>query len=143
MTVPSRLGGTAAGSRGFSLVEALVALAILALALFLGLGLLWQQRRVLVRLEAREAADGALVEALESLRAGAVPLVSGPLPVGERSGRRPAPPELSVRVRVIPVEPPAGLFRCEVVARSTVRGETVSRAVVTQVWRPATLRSHG
>lgn len=125
---------------GFTLVEALVALAILAMALLLGLGLLWQQKRVLLRLEARQAADQALAEALETLRAGAVPLTSGPLPVTVPSG---AAEDLAVAVRVTPAEPPAGLYRGQVVVRYTVAGESRSRTVETQFWRPAKLRSHG
>lgn len=136
-----RLSGAASG---FSLVEALVALAILALALLLGLGLLWQQRRLLARLEARDAAEQALVEALETLRSGSVPLVSGPVavtgPAGLGAGGGP-PGDVSVVVHVAPAEPPAGLYRGQVVARCTVAGETVTRTTETEFWRPEKLRS--
>lgn len=124
---------------GFTLIEALVALAILGMALLLGFGLLWQQRSVLARLEARDVAERALVEALETLRSGAVPLASGPVPVSGASGPG---SELSVVVRVVPAEPPAGLYRGQVLARCTLRGQTVTRTVETQFWRPERLRSH-
>lgn len=124
---------------GFTLVEALVALAILGLALLLGLGLLWQQKRVLMRLEARQTADHALAEALETLRSGAVPLASGPVPVAVSSG---AARDLGVFVRITPAEPPPGLYRGQVLVRYTVAGERRSRTVETQFWRPAKLRSH-
>lgn len=118
---------------GFALVEALVALAILALVLLLGLGLVWQQRRVLVRLEAREAADAALAEALEVLRSGAVPPVSGVVAVSAPAG----PAEgLEVVARVTRAEPPPDLFHALLVARYRVAGATELRAVETQLWRP-------
>jgi type II secretory pathway pseudopilin PulG len=118
---------------GFALVEALVALAVLALVLLLGLGLVWQQRRVLVRLEAREAADAALAEALELLRSGGMPPVSGQVPVTVPVG----PAEgLEVVARVTRAEPPPDLFHALLVARYRVAGATELRAVETQLWRP-------
>jgi len=122
---------------GFSLIEALVALAVLALILLMGLGLVWQQRRVLVRVEAREAADAALAEALEVLRSGAAPPVSGTLPVTAPAG----PAEgLRVTVLVTSAEPPPDLYRARVVARYRVAGEAVTRTIETQLWRPDLVR---
>lgn len=124
-------------SSGFALVEALVALAVLALVLLMGLGLIWQQRRVLVRLEAREAADAALAEALEVLRSGAAPPVSGAVPVTIPPG----PAEgLRVVALVSRTEPPPDLFRAVLVASYRVTGEEVTRRVETQLWRPDLLR---
>lgn len=144
MPTDSSRGGSAGPAAGSSLVEALVALAILALALLLGLGLIWQQRRVLARLEAREVAEGALVEALEVLRSGAVPLVSGPVALAGAGapgpGGEPAD-DVSVVVHVVPAEPPAGLYRGQVLVRCTVSGQTVSRRAETQFWRPDKLKS--
>jgi type II secretory pathway pseudopilin PulG len=118
---------------GFALVEALVALAVLALVLLLGLGLVWQQRRVLVRLEAREAADAALAEALEVLRSGGMPPVSGVVPVTVPVG----PAEgLEVVARVTRAEPPPDLFHALLVARYRVAGATELRTVETRLWRP-------
>lgn len=122
---------------GFSLIEALVALAILALVLLLGLGLVWQQRRVLVRLEAREAADAALAEALEVLRSGAAPPVSGAVPVTTPAGSAEG---LRVLVLVHRSEPPPDLFRARLVARYRVAGRDVTRTVETQLWRPDLVR---
>lgn len=127
---------------GFSLVEALVALAVLALVLLLGLGVVWQQKRVIVLLEAREEADRALAEALETLRSGALPLTSGAVPVTAAPGGGGAAEGLTVVVRVAPAEPPPGLYRAQVVASYRVAGRPMTRTLETQVWRPDQLRSH-
>ena len=119
--------------RGFSLVEALVALAILALALLLGLGLIFQQKRTILRLEARAEADAALGEALERLRAGSLPPVSGPVPVTVPAG---AAEGLVVMVLITPAEPPADLYRGRLLVRYTVAGDSETRAVETMLWRP-------
>lgn len=139
--------GSSRSGRGFSLVEVLVALAVLGLILLLGLGLVWQQRRVHLRLEARAAADRALEEVLETLRSGAVPLVSGPveLPGGAGGAGAPEPGaggapgaagNLRVLVRVVPAEPPADLYEAVLTARYTVAGEVEARTVRTLFWRP-------
>lgn len=127
---------------GFSLIEALVALAVLALVLLLGLGVVWQQKRTIVRLEAREEADRALAEALETLRSGALPLASGVVPVAGAPGGGGAAEGLTVVVRVVPAEPPPGLYRAQVVATYRVAGRPVTRALETQLWRPDMIRSH-
>lgn len=139
----SPAGRTGRSGRGFSLVEVLVTLAVLGMILLLGLGLVWQQRRVHLRLEARAAADRALEEALETLRSGAVPLVSGELPLSGAgdggSGTGPAARaarDVQVVVRVVPAEPPADLYEAVLTARYTVLGEPEMRTVRTLFWRP-------
>lgn len=127
---------------GFSLVEALVALAVLALVLLLGLAVVWQQKRVIVRLEAREEADRALAEALETLRSGALPLASGIVPVAAAPGGGGAAEGLTVVVRVVPAEPPPGLYRAQVVATYRVAGRPVTRSLETQMWRPEQIKAH-
>lgn len=132
---------------GFSLVEALVALVVLALALLLGLGLIWQQRGILQRLDERQAADRALEAALEALRSGALELPAGSgvvrIPVellgGEAvlaAGGR----GVEVVVRVVPAEPPADLYRAWVQARYEVGGERRTREVETLFWRPGKIK---
>ncbi len=133
-----------AGS-GFSIVEALFALAIVALALLLGLGLLAQQRRILERLDARRAAGRVIEETLEALRSGAVPL-----PAARGASHVPLPPEepgslgaatgLDVLVRVALAEPPADLYHVWVTARYEVAGRPVVRTVETEIWRPGLVR---
>lgn len=126
--------------KGFTLVEALVALAVVGLILLLGLGLVWQQRQVIERLEAREAADRALTEALETLRSGAVPVTPGivPLPVASSPG---AAQGLTVVVRVTPAEPPPDLYRARVTATYRVAGRAVTRSLETQLWRPGMVKA--
>jgi prepilin-type N-terminal cleavage/methylation domain-containing protein len=116
---------------GFTLVETLVALALVSIALFMGLALAWQQPRIHARLAAQQEALRLLEATLEGLRAGAVPLHSGALP----------PPwipsgisDLLLRLEVEAVEP-AGLYRVEAVAYYRVAGGTEQSRVETLVWR--------
>ncbi len=132
-------------ARGFSTLEALFALAIVALALLLGLGLLAQQRHVLARLDARRAADRRIEETLEGLRSGAIPL-----PAPRTAEHVPPPPEdpgtsgslsdLEVLVRVALAEPPADLYHVWVVARYEVAGRPTVRTVETEIWRPGLVK---
>ncbi len=141
--------GCSRSTSGFSLVEALFALAIVALALLLGLGLLAQQRHVLERLDARREADRRIEEALEALRSGAVPL-----PPAETAVTLPAPPGepppgaavgvgagLEILVRVALAEPPADLYHVWVVARYEVAGRPTVRSVETEIWRPGLVKA--
>ena len=139
--------GCKKGSRpsGFSTLEALFALAIVALALLLGLGLLAQQRHVLERLDARRAADRVIEETLEGLRSGAIPL-----PAPRTAEPLPPPPEdpgpsrsaagLEVLVRVDPTGSPADLYHVWVVARYQVAGRPAVRTVETEMWRPGLMK---
>jgi len=132
-------------TRGFSTLEALFALAIVALALLLGLGLLAQQRHVLERLGARRVADRVIEETLEGLRSGAIPLPAPgtarslpPLPEDPQSSQD--LPGLEVRVRVDLAEPPADLYHVWVVARYEVAGQPTARSVETAIWRPGLVK---
>ncbi len=60
--------------RGFTLIEVLVALAIAGVLMLSAAGLYWQQKEIGQRLVAQRAADEALENAYESLRAGITPL---------------------------------------------------------------------
>lgn len=115
--------------RGFTLVETLVALALLTLALLLGLGLVLQHPRIVRRLDAQREAIHTLEATVEALRAGAIPLSSQTLPpVGPR--------KLALSIHVAPEGYPSGLYRVQVRAAWQVEGQPRERAVETLVWRP-------
>lgn len=119
--------------RGSILVESLVALALLSVALLMGLPLLFGQPGAVRRLDAQRVALGALDSTLEALRAGALPLQSARYGAG-------TPDDPVVWVEVEPEPEPAGLYRVTLRAkyrvRSRVRDQTFERRVETMVWRP-------
>jgi len=90
--------------RGFSLVEALVALLIVGVVLLATLGFFWQQRAATRRLRAHRAAEVALESSWERLRSGELPLVPGPIAAGTPEAPTVAltlaPGELSGTLRV-------------------------------------------
>jgi hypothetical protein len=112
-----------------------VALVISTIALTLGLGLALQQRRLDQKLRADEAAMHAIEASLESIRAGAIPLQSGPLlPLVAY------PPELTtegLRLSLVvqPMTTP-NLFEVNIDAVYTVRQELKNRTMRSMVWRP-------
>ena len=116
---------------GFSLVEAVVALALLGVALLLGGALVAQQRAALERVEAHREAIHAMEATLEALRAGGRPLVS----TGE-SWPAEAAGGLRVQVDAVCIEPPEGLWRVTVEARYEAAGDTFRRAIETRFFRP-------
>lgn len=120
---------------GFTLVEALVALLILALALLLGYGFMMRQPRALERLAAGDEALRILEASLESLRSGVVELESGmlqpviafPPPTRAR--------DLLVDLEVEPTEIP-GLVTVTLEARYRV-GQTIHvRRLQSLIWSP-------
>ena len=120
---------------GFTLVEVLVALWILAVALLAGVALVLQQPRVVKRIDAERQAVRAMEWTLEAMRAGVVPLASEDLESFVNSTVVGAPaPDLKVAVDVSP-GPIAGLYDVSVVARYTVLGQSRQRRMRTMIWR--------
>lgn len=118
-------------TRGFTLVEVLVALLLLTSCLFLALALHMQQRRILDRLAAQGEALRALEGTMEALRAGALPLATGTVPefaYGDAKG-------LVVTIDVTDTEVPS-LFEVRAEARFLVAGEPHSRQLETLIWSP-------
>lgn len=115
--------------RGFTLVETLVALALLTLALLLGLGLVLQHPRIVRRLDAQREAIHHLEATLEALRAGALPLASQSLPP---AGAR----KMALSIQIAPEGYPPGLYRVRVRASYLIEGQARERDVETLLWRP-------
>lgn len=123
--------------RGFTLIESLVALAVLSVALLLGMGLVLQLPGVVRRVDAHRQALRAMEAALEALRAGELPLASARLvsPPSPAVSSGSAPAGLAVWIEIQPVSPP-GLHEVLVRARYPAAGKIVERQVETLVYRP-------
>lgn len=124
---------------GFSLVETLVALALLGMALLLTMVLLAQEPQVERRLLAHREALEVLEAAHEEIRGG-----MALRPGTERLDwqRLYAPPrrletaaDLTLWTTVDPLTPP-GLYRVRLRARYAVGRGSFDREVETRVWRP-------
>jgi prepilin-type N-terminal cleavage/methylation domain-containing protein len=72
-----------AGIGGYSLIELLVALALVAAILLLATGFAWQRRRIERRLTADRRAQSELENAYEEILGGLLPVAGGVLPVPE------------------------------------------------------------
>lgn len=119
---------------GFTLLETLLALAILLLALLFGIGLLLAQPRAAARMEAQRQAMRALESTLEAVRAGAVPLMDADLSdYLTRAGGAP-PRDLVVEMRVVPDGVPE-LYRVTLTARYKVLGFAHQKRLETLLWR--------
>jgi prepilin-type N-terminal cleavage/methylation domain-containing protein len=119
---------------GFSLVETLVALAILTTCLLLGMALLLQHPWVVRRVDAERQAYRALESTLESVRAGVIPLESVTLDGFVTAAGRPAPKDLKLAMTV-ELEDLPGLYRVILVARYSVGRQKLEKRVETMIWR--------
>jgi prepilin-type N-terminal cleavage/methylation domain-containing protein len=120
------------GGRGFTLIESLVALALVLVGLLLAVGIQMQQPRALERVRARQEATRALEATLESVRAGVVPLADGGVPAVVYAG---APATLVMRLRVTPT-PTADLWEVTCEANYTVLGRLERASLTSLVWAP-------
>ena len=114
--------------RGFSLIEALVALALVGFLLLSTSAIYYQQRTVARRVAAQRAADAALENSYELLRAGAWPLASGTVPDFWSSGA-------VLTLRVDPGEIPHST-RIDLVATYRVDGRPFRRSLQGILYTP-------
>lgn len=121
--------------RGFTLLEALVALVIVAMAMLLGYGFMMRQPRAIERLEAGDDALRAIEASLETLRAGAIDLESGMLQPGIAYPAPAKAKELLIDLEVEPTETP-GLFTVRLEARYRVGSTIHQRQVESKIWSP-------
>jgi prepilin-type N-terminal cleavage/methylation domain-containing protein len=133
--VPSCRQRAESEESGFSLVETIVALALLAVILLSGLTLLTLQPRLQDRARAGEEALRAIEAALETLRAQELPLEGGQLLPGIAYPVIDPDRDLRVTLEVEPLETP-DLFELRLVATYLTWGRPASRTVTTQAWRP-------
>ena len=118
----------APAERGFSLLEVLVALALVTTILLFAAGTYWQSARIDERLEAHRRADAALDGAYELLRAGVLPLADGPIADPTGAGQ-----ELTATVSPGHTE---GLTRLQLVARYEIQGTSFRRTLEALVYAP-------
>lgn len=126
-------------SRGFTLIEVLVALWILSVALLAGIALVLQQPRVVRRIDAERQAVRVLEWTIEEMRAGMIPVQStadvGWPPMGTAVGG--APLNIKVAVQVTPAPGVAtNLYDVVAVAHYTLYGQPKQRRMETLFWLP-------
>lgn len=126
-----------AGNGGFTLLETLVALAILGVALLLTLVLVLNQPRMLSRLDGERQAFRAIEGTLEAVRAGAIPLESAHFESFAFLAGTPAPPGLTLQMDVFALPAPPGLYKVSLVAHYTLAGKGYDKRVQTLVWQAA------
>ena len=128
-------------ARGFTLLEVAIALAILSVALLLGMSLLLGQARMVRRLDADHAARAALEATLEAIRAGALPLRSASYggedlaAIGGVGGGGPPPVGMTIDLEVTASSPP-GLYEVALRARYRIAGHDLERRLGSLVWQP-------
>jgi len=127
-------GVNRAGRSGFTLIEVIVGLALLAVATLVGLAAIQQAQLSVERLDARHRALCEIEAALEAARAGTLPLASrvvGPS-LNATTGRERG---LLVFLEVAPSGTP-NLYRVAATARWSLRGRPQQSTVLTMVYRP-------
>jgi len=119
--------------RAFSLIETVVALAIIGLILLFGLSLAARESATRSRLEAHRTALSSLESVLEGIRAGGGrPADCSSIPA---AAGRPEPGEIRLCSELTP-EVPTGLYRLRLHAEVGVGSRPVEHEVETLLWRP-------
>lgn len=122
-------------ARGFTLIEALVALMVLTLAMLLGYGFMMRQPQAMKRLDAGDEALRAIEASLETIRSGAIPLESGMLQPVIAYPPPTTAADLLIDLEVEPTET-ADLFVVNLEARYRVGRSIYRRHVQSLVWSP-------
>ncbi|MFV2074045.1 MAG: type II secretion system protein [Thermoanaerobaculales bacterium] len=120
--------------RGFSLLEAVAALAIFGMAIVVAASFLDAYMSAARRLETRADLVRAAEVVLESLRGGSLPLTTGVVDLGREFPAR-SSARVETRVRILPRTVP-DLYEVRVEARAIVRSEEMVVSVTTEIWRP-------
>ena len=118
--------------KGFSLIEALIALAIVTLIMTVGMALLAQQSGIGRRVAAHQEALRLIESTLEAVRADQLPLTSGRVELAATATESDV---LTLWLEVAPSSRAPGLFEVQVEARYVVGVRTLRRSVRTMVWR--------
>ena len=117
--------------RGFSLIESVIAVALIGTALIISSALLNSLVLSADRLQAHREMLREIEAAVEMIRAGFVPLESGTLSSAGSNARFP-----DLRVTAVGEKQAApGLYLVIVRAECSVRRHLISRRLTTQVWR--------
>jgi len=129
-----RFSTSSSNTRGFTLVEALAALAIFAIAVLVATAFLQAHVQAARRLEVRSALVHATETTLEEIRGGLRPMVSAKLDRGTEFGLAPGAALLTnIQVDGGGVE---NLYHIVVTSRSAAAGLPMEVAVESMVWRP-------
>ena len=134
MSIVPHVPRASANVRGFTLVEALAALAIFSIAVLIATAFLQAHVQAARRLEVRSALVHATETTLEEIRGGLRPMVSAKLDRGTEFGLAPGAALLtSIQVDGGGV---VDLYHVVVTSRSAAAGRPMEVAVETMVWRP-------
>ena len=119
---------------GMTLVECLVATALLGIAILMAALLFGAGPRATARIDAGREALDALENTIEAVRAGAIPLVSGPV-AGPWGFQPQYARDLGVTLTVVPGDIP-GVWDVAADASWVVRHTAEHRRLETLVWTP-------
>ena len=137
--------GSPSAPGGFSLIEVLIALTLLGIALLLGMDLVLQSPRVVLRLDCERQAFRAMESTMEAVRAGVIPLKTVDPAYLDSTltavcAPPPPPPRVSKDYFTISMDfGPAGLpglYPVTLVAQYSVLNQKYEKKLQTMVWSP-------